>query len=260
MRQPVPFDSNGSCLVGTLDPAPGGRIGLLIVSGGNEVRSGAHRGMAMLAARVATTGFPVFRFDRSGVGDSSGPNRGFLGSAHDIFNATSAFENEADLDHVVAFGNCDAATALALFGTKDLSLSGLILANPWTIEQQDELPPPAAIRSRYAAKLRDPREVWRLLTGRVHLGKLMRGLRKSRQAAPAALAQQLSDAVAVSRSRVRVLAAHGDNTAIAFRAALPHVPVIERDTASHSFAGPGDADWLFTQVVSFLREATPPLP
>ena len=37
-------------------------------------------------------------------------------------------------------------------------------------------------------------------------------------------------------------------------------PVVERDTASHSFASPGDAAWLFTQVLNFLREVTLRLP
>ena len=34
--------------------------GLLIVSGGNEIRSGAHAGMAKLARTIAAHGFPVF--------------------------------------------------------------------------------------------------------------------------------------------------------------------------------------------------------
>ena len=51
--------------------------GLLLVTGGNEVRSGAFSGQAQLAARIARKGFPVFRFDRRGVGDSDGENKGF---------------------------------------------------------------------------------------------------------------------------------------------------------------------------------------
>ena len=42
----------GDTLFGTLDKAPG-KTGLLIVSGGNEIRIGAHRGMALLAQRLA---------------------------------------------------------------------------------------------------------------------------------------------------------------------------------------------------------------
>ena len=57
---------------------------LLLVSGGNELRSGPWGSQAQLAAQIATAGFPVLRFDRRGVGDSEGQNTGFTGSADDI--------------------------------------------------------------------------------------------------------------------------------------------------------------------------------
>ena len=240
-------------LVGTLDEARG-RVGLLIVSGGNEIRSGAHRGMTLLAARVAAAGFPVFRFDRRGIGDSSGENGGYLSSRDDIRAAAAAFEREANPERIVAFGNCDAATALALFAC-DLNLTRLVLANPWTVEPIDDLPPPAAIRAHYAAKLTNPREWWRLITGGVNLAKLARGLRRSRQAPAAALADQLALSLAGLPAPATILTARGDATAVAFRAALPHVPVVERDSASHSFAATGDADWLYDQIVTALRAA-----
>ena len=77
MRRLIVFPCAGERLTGTLDEAPG-KTGLLIVSGGNEVRMGAHRGMASLAARLAASGVPVFRYDRRGIGDSTGSNGGFL--------------------------------------------------------------------------------------------------------------------------------------------------------------------------------------
>src|SRR3546814_2970923 len=87
--------------------------GLLIVSGGNELRSCAHRGMAKLAARLARDGFPVFRFDRRGVGDSEGENGGFLSLGPDIAEAVAAFlRANQGLRRLAAIGNCDAATAL----------------------------------------------------------------------------------------------------------------------------------------------------
>jgi hypothetical protein len=63
MRTVTAFACAGETLVGTLDTATG-ETGLLIVSGGNEIRIGAHRGMALLAQRLAARGVPVFRFDR----------------------------------------------------------------------------------------------------------------------------------------------------------------------------------------------------
>ncbi|WP_443018676.1 hypothetical protein [Sphingomonas sp. 7/4-4] len=94
MRKLIEFPCAGETLFGTLDEAPG-TTGLLIVSGGNEIRVGAHRGMALLAGRLAEAGHPVFRFDRRGVGDSSGENHGFESSPDDIAAAAAAFRQAA---------------------------------------------------------------------------------------------------------------------------------------------------------------------
>ena len=79
-RLHLTFECADSTLAGTLDMACGAS-GLLLVSGGNEIRSGAFSGQAALAARIAAAGFPVFRFDRRGIGDSGGENKGFRNSA-----------------------------------------------------------------------------------------------------------------------------------------------------------------------------------
>lgn len=257
------FDCADDILIGTLDEAPG-RTGLLIVSGGNEIRIGAHRGMATLAQRVAAAGHPVFRFDRRGIGDSSGINGGFESSGPDIAAAAEEFRAlQPQLARIVAFGNCDAATALALFH-QDTPVDALVLANPWTIDRADaepdardaDLPPPAAIRARYLAKLKRPREWWRLLRGRIDLGRLWRGLRRARKKPGNELAERLGKALASATVPVTVLIARGDNSALAFRAALPRVAVTECDTASHSFADADASDWLFERIVESLRSGT----
>ena len=110
------FACKGETLVGSLDDAAGS-TGLLIVTGGNEVRAGAHRGMALLAPRLAADGVPVFRYDRRGVGDSGGDNPGFVGAREDLLAAADAFRAAAPgVTRIVGFGNCDAATTLAWWG------------------------------------------------------------------------------------------------------------------------------------------------
>jgi len=94
MRELTNFPCEGDTLIGTLDDAPG-TTGLLIVSGGNELRCGAHRGMALLAADLAAAGIPVFRFDRRGIGDSDGANHGYQDSGPDIAAAVRAFRTLA---------------------------------------------------------------------------------------------------------------------------------------------------------------------
>jgi exosortase A-associated hydrolase 1 len=266
MRHHLSFPCEGAALAATLDEAPG-TTGLLIVSGGNEIRSGAHRGMAMLARRIAAAGHPVFRFDRRGIGDSEGENGGFESSGPDIAAAIAAFRAAApQLTRIAAFGNCDAASALLLH--RPLAVDALILANPWTYEGESEeagddpaLPPAAAIRSRYLARLKDPRSLLRLLKGEVDLRKLLRGVaalgRTKRQAAPDSLAARLDAALASLPCPATILLATGDRTAQAFAEACRSdaVPIERLDSPSHSFAG-ADAEWLAARILRLLR---PPL-
>lgn len=262
MRRHLSFACEGAALAATLDEAQG-TTGLLIVSGGNEIRSGAHRGMAMLAQQIAEAGHPVFRFDRRGIGDSEGENRGFEASRPDIEAAIAAFRAAApQLTRIVAFGNCDAASALLLH--QPLPLDALVLANPWTLEGDEQdagapaLPPPAAIRARYWSRLKDPQNLLRLLRGDVDMRKLAQGLsalsKRRTPLAAGSLAARLNAAMASLSLPATILLASGDRTAQAFADACQcgAIPVERLASPSHSFAG-DDADWLAMQIVERLR-------
>jgi exosortase A-associated hydrolase 1 len=167
-RRHLTFDCEGSALAGTLDEGAA-TTGLLIVSGGNELRSGAWSGQAQFAAQVAAAGFPVFRYDRRGVGDSEGPNGEFRSSTPDIAAAIASFRDGCpQLTRLVALGNCDAASALML--AKGAGCDALILTNPWTIEDETAAPPPEAIRDHYKRRLASPESFKRLLRGEIKLG------------------------------------------------------------------------------------------
>jgi exosortase A-associated hydrolase 1 len=260
-RLPLAFGCGELRLAATLDTAPG-TTGLLIVSGGNEIRAGAFSGQALLAARIARAGFPVFRFDRRGVGDSEGENRGFRHSAKDIAAAIEAFGAIApQIERIVAFGNCDAASALMLMG--GAGLAGLVLSNPWTIEQDtggkdgDTALPPAAIRARYAEKLTKPREIARLLRGGVDIGKLARGLVRAVGPAPAPsnLAGEMREGLAAFTGETRILLATADRTAQVFEAAWDKSdPRIRRcEGAGHAYVEPEHAAWLEAEILAALR-------
>lgn len=260
MRHQLSFRCEGAALAATLDAAPGSS-GLLIVSGGNEIRSGAHRGMAMLAQRIAAAGHPVFRFDRRGIGDSEGVNGGFESSGPDIAAAIAAFRQAAPhVTCVTAFGNCDAASALLLH--QPLALDRLIVANPWTYDGEVEgaaLPPASAIRSRYAARLKDPKSLLRLLKGEIDVRKLLRGLsalgRSAPPAAQGSLAARIDAALGTPAVPTTILLATGDRTAQAFiencPTALAGVPVERLASPSHSFAG-DDGEWLAKRILEML--------
>lgn len=260
-RLPLTFGCGTLRLAATLDTAPG-TAGLLIVSGGNEIRSGAFGGQAELAARIARAGFPVFRFDRRGVGDSEGENRGFRRSAKDIAAAIEAFRAMApQIERVVAFGNCDAASALMLAG--GAGCDGLVLSNPWTIAQDangtldDATPPPAMLRARYAEKLRNPREIARLLSGGVDLGKLAHGLTRALRTGPAAprLAKEMQAGLSGFAGDVRILLASADRTAQMFEAVWDKTdPRIRRcEGSGHAYVEPEHRDWLKAEILAALR-------
>lgn len=254
MRRLVTFSCSGETLAGTLDPAPGA-TGLLIVSGGNELRIGAHRGQALLAATIAAAGYPVLRFDRRGIGDSTGRNDGFRSSAPDIAAAAAALREHTGITRMVAFGNCDAATALALFHGQ-AGIDRLVLANPWIVEPSGDLPPPAAIRATYAARLSSPAEWRRLLTGGVNFRRLAQGLAALAKRRPpqTELVRAFTTALS-SGTPTEILLATRDHTAVAFLDAW-HLrdltPLHHRDSDSHSFARPGDADWLRDRLLEAL--------
>jgi exosortase A-associated hydrolase 1 len=264
MRHQLSFACDGAALAASLDEAPG-TTGLLVVSGGSEIRSGAHRGMAMLAERVAAAGYPVFRFDRRGIGDSEGGNGGYESSGPDIAAAIAAFRDAAPrVSRVVAFGNCDAASALLLH--QPLALDALIVANPWTYDSDEgdaadepALPPATAIRARYLARLRDPKSVLRLLKGEVDFGKLLRGLsalgKSAAPSAPDGLPARIEMALSGLSCPATILLATGDRTAQAFMencpAALGRVPVQRLASQSHSFAG-DDGEWLAERILAAL--------
>lgn len=255
-RRPLTFAGVGETLSAMLDEASG-KTGLLIVSGGNEVRAGAWAGQAQLAARVAAADFPVLRFDRRGVGDSAGTNAGFRGSREDIAAALAAFRGAApQIERVVAFGNCDAASALMLFAA-GLSIDALLLANPWTVDGDDgdQAQAPAALRRRYAGKLADPAQWKRLLGGEVDLAKLAGGLRRAAQRpAPSSLAAEMRAGLARFDGPVAILLAERDRTAQLFADAWGADDRVRRcATASHSFADAAAREWLLEWVLETLR-------
>ncbi|QYJ06196.1 hydrolase 1, exosortase A system-associated [Qipengyuania flava] len=255
-RLALSFECQGRRCGATIDSAPG-TTGLLLVSGGNEIRAGAFNSQSRLAAEIARAGFPVFRFDRRGIGDSEGENRGFRKSRKDIAAALQAFRALApQVERVVGFGNCDAASALMLAGGAECD--ALVLSNPWTIEdEEDDTPPPSAVRSRYAEKLKNPREVLRLLSGGVDLRKLARGLMQASKAkaAPSSLADEMRGGIAEFAGPVRFLIAEDDRTAQVFleRWDSGDDRLARCSGADHAYSQPDAQDWLRKRLLEALR-------
>jgi exosortase A-associated hydrolase 1 len=258
-RRHVTFDCEGSLLVGTIDAAEGASSGLLLVTGGNELRSGAFAGQAALAARLAEKSFAIMRFDRRGTGDSEGANGEFRSSGPDIAAALAAFRARCPaLSRVVGFGNCDGASALMLAG--GASCDALVLSNPWTFEgtgEAEQERPPEVVRDHYRKRLTDPAAIKRLLSGQVSLGKLfgslVGALRPS--APPSTLAQDIANGIKDFGGDVAILIADRDRTGKAFLAtwdkADPRIATCP--DATHAYVEAHAREWLEERLVEALR-------
>lgn len=260
MRRLLTFPCAGAELAGSLDEAVGA-IGLLLVTGGSQTRIGSHRMYERLARALAEQGFPCFRYDRRGVGDSDGEDPGFKGSGPDLKAAAVAFRTKAPaLERVIGLGLCDGATAIALFG-REAGLDGLILVNPWLVEAEANEPPPAAIRAHYRQRLLS-REGWKkILSGAVDWRKLLSGVRRIlRRDDSAPLARETAAALRAGGLRAWLILAEGDATGIAavqelkaaaFRGLVEGREIIKSD--SHTFARAGDAAALAAAAVRAMK-------
>ena len=175
-EKPVLFECRGSTLQGILHRARIARRapGVLIIVGGPQYRVGSHRQFLYLARRLATAGYPVFRFDIRGMGDSGGEQVMFEESAPDIMAALGAFRaEERDLEGVVLWGLCDAASAILMHGVADRDVRGAVLLNPWV--RSDATLAGARIANYYGNRISSP-DFWKkLLSGKVDIWVSIQG-------------------------------------------------------------------------------------
>lgn len=265
MRRALTFACEGATLAATLHPAEG-VTGVVIVTGGVQTRSGAHRGFVDLADKLAAAGHPVLRYDRRGVGDSDGADPGFRNSGPDIAAALAALRAACpNVTRVAGWGLCDGAAALALHPT---GFDALMLANPWTLDcdASAEIPGRAAVASRYRARLLELSFWKKLLTGGINLRRATSGLSSLTKAEPVTeTAKSMAASLAAFDGQLFILLAERDNSATTFAAAW-YSPTFVRARerldatvhtlrhADHSFSRPGDAAVLAEKCVAFAGQ------
>lgn len=134
----ITFDCKGSELLGIVHaPENGGTTGMLILTGGDQYRIGAHRQYVLLARHLAAAGYPVMRFDDRANGDAEGERytielHHFEDTNDDLHSAVEAFRYECpQLEKIVLWGMCGAVSSFFLSPNLSESVAGLILVNPW---------------------------------------------------------------------------------------------------------------------------------
>jgi exosortase A-associated hydrolase 1 len=175
-------------------PDDPGDCGVLIVVGGPQYRVGSHRQFLLLSRRLAAHGYPVWRFDYRGMGDSGGAPCRFDEISDDIGAAVDAFQRACpSVGRVVLWGLCDGASAALLYvqSTRDPRIAGLLLLNPW-VRSETSLAQ-THIRHYYAQRLLQ-REFWiKLMNGRMQVRKSLAGLLKTAQRARSKPVQTASE-------------------------------------------------------------------
>lgn len=137
---PITIDCDGDRLIGILHGGDkDADVGVVIVVGGPQYRVGSHRQFVLMARSLASAGYPVFRFDYRGMGDSEGETRSFDQVEKDIQSSIDQFCGEMQgLKKIVLLGLCDAASANVMYAWTDDRVSGLVLINPWVRTPQGE--------------------------------------------------------------------------------------------------------------------------
>lgn len=261
MRRLIRFPCGPDRLSASLDE--GARTtGLICVTGGTQIRSGPHRLLHQLAVKAASAGYPVFRYERRGLGDSDGVDPGYRRSGPDLVAAAAAFRQEAPhVRTLVGFGLCDGATTLALHG-EDARVDVLVLANPWLVETEEGDLAPAATRAHYRGRLLSPGSWAAVLSGKVDIlgaAKSLFGSVSKRE--DRSLADEVASRLPRYAGKLALILSSGDGTAIAAKAcwnsaafaSVRDAAIVEVSTDAHTFAREGDLDKVATTLLAFMQ-------
>lgn len=178
-EQPFVFSCEGEELVAVLHlpktPEKAGKTGVLVIVGGPQYRVGSHRQFLHLARHLAKENIPVMRFDYRGMGDASGELLGFENVQVDIQNAIDNFMQKVpELEGVVLWGLCDAASAACFYAPSDKRVAGLVILNPWVRSEAGEAK--AFLKHYYLQRLFS-RQLWsKVLKGNFNISASLASL------------------------------------------------------------------------------------
>ena len=139
-EQPILFGENRSLfgILHTNRTTKSDIPALVLLNSGTVHRIGPHRLYLKMARKWAELGFPVFRIDLSGIGDSvagagSDENLCYPPSAQkDIQAAFKVLETRLEVKRFVLIGLCSGADITFKMGLKDPRVVGTIMMNPLT--------------------------------------------------------------------------------------------------------------------------------
>jgi exosortase A-associated hydrolase 1/exosortase A-associated hydrolase 2 len=258
---PIGIAAGVEVLQGIVADAPlAASLGLIIVVGGPQVRTGAHRLFTQLARHAADAGFPSLRFDLRGMGDSTGTATPFDNNSPELSAAIDALiERCPSVQRVALLGLCDGASSALLYSEQqDARVAGLLLLNPWA--HSANLAAQTRLRHHYPRRFLE-RDFWqKLARGRINwqgLRSMWRDWRAARQeqAQPEFL-RRMEDCWFSFPGSVRVFLSQHDYTAREFeRAHADWISDSRRPDAPRSFVNLVDADHTLSDPAARQRVA-----
>lgn len=261
VESPVVFDvENEGCIGITAIPDTPQNLGVLIIVGGPQYRVGSHRQFVLLSRFLAHAGFPSFRFDYRGMGDSDGDLRDFEGVAEDIAAAIRVFRTQCPaVTRIVLWGLCDAASAALLYINRygDAPVTGLVLLNPW-VRSEASLAQ-THVKHYYGQRLLQADFWLKMLSGKLQLTRSVKEfvraaiLARSRGESTkggvsASFQQQMARGWRSFNGKILLVLSGDDYTAKEFQEyaahdlawqgalALPHVQRVDLADADHTFS------------------------
>ncbi len=274
------FDCAGEPLLGICHAAAdAGTTGVLLVVGGPQYRVGSHRQFVLLARSLAAQGIPVLRFDYRGMGDSPGAPRDFEHIEPDLRAACDAFfKAQPQLQQLVLWGLCDAASASLFYAPQDRRVAALVLLNPWLRQAQAQA---RTVIQHYYKKRLFSADLWRkLLRGdfdlRGSLRSLFATLKQARQhsgerasvpaaARPASLSERMAAGWRQFSGPMLLILSGDDLVAKEFEAVSSTAPewqglrsqtrvqTITMPAANHTFARAQWRDEVAAATAAFVR-------
>ncbi|WP_234422275.1 hydrolase 1, exosortase A system-associated [Sedimenticola thiotaurini] len=279
VETPLTFECAGSRLVAVLhNPSSKRRRALLVVVGGPQYRAGSHREFVLLARAVADSGYPVLRFDYRGMGDSEGDYTGFDNIQDDIRAAVDSLQDHLpNVEEVVIWGLCDAATAAAFYAPGDPRVKGLALANPWVRSEEGEAK--AFLKHYYIKRILSLGFWKKVLRGELNIAKSVSSLQSNVKAAAGAeqensvpvssapgLAVRLENSLGDFNGQVLLILSGNDLTAAEFKDATKASRGFRRllgqsrfkrfdlDASDHTFSRHEWLDLTIGRTISWLDE------
>ncbi|HEY0060987.1 MAG TPA: hydrolase 1, exosortase A system-associated [Telluria sp.] len=220
-QRALSFACGGDWLYGVVQvPAAPHQRGVLVVVGGPQYRAGSHRQFTLLARSLADQGVATMRFDYRGMGDSEGAMRDFESVGEDLHAAIDTFFQQVpQLQEVVLWGLCDAASAALLYARGDARVRGMVLLNPWVRTESGAAK--ATIKHYYRGRLLEGAFWKKIVSGKFDVRAAALSLVRllgaaSVKPASGALPDRMHDALARFPGKALVILSGADLTAREF--------------------------------------------